>query len=40
MIKEFLENLKSDNRLTNEVLDYYINHDYENIDNLLTDMKI
>ena len=37
MIKDFLENLKGSNRLTNHVIDYYIDEslDYESTDDLL-----
>ena len=41
MIKELLENLKGSNRLTNHVLDYYIDEsvDYESPDDLLKSMQ-
>ena len=41
MLKEFLEDLKGDNRLTNHVLDYYIDEsiDYESTDDLLKSME-
>ena len=41
MIREFLENLKGSNRLTNHVLDYYIDEsvDYESPDDLLKSME-
>lgn len=39
MIKDILENLKGNNRLTNYVLDYYINEDYESADELLDNME-
>lgn len=41
MIKDFLENLKGNNRLTNRVIDYYIDEsvDYESADDLLSSME-
>lgn len=41
MIKDFLEDLKGTNRLTNRVLDYYIDEsvDYESTDDLLRSME-
>lgn len=41
MIKDFLENLKGNNRLTNCVLDHYIDEsaDYDSTDDLLTSME-
>ena len=41
MIKDFLENLKGNNRLTNCVLDYYIDEsaEYDSTDDLLTSME-
>ena len=41
MLKEYLENLKSDNRLENAVIDYYIDKcdDYNSIEDLLKDME-
>ena len=41
MIQEFLENLKGNNKLTNHVLDYYIEEsiDYDSPDDLLKSME-
>ena len=39
MINKSLENLKGYNNLKNNVLDYYINNNYENVDELLKDME-
>lgn len=41
MIKDFLENLKGSNRLTNRVIDYYIDEsvDYESEEDLLSSME-
>lgn len=39
MINKSLENLKGYNNLKNNVLDYYINNNYENVEELLRDME-
>ncbi|MGN0973936.1 MAG: hypothetical protein ACI4OT_04270 [Bacilli bacterium] len=41
MIKDFLENLKGHNKLTNHVIDYYIDEsvDYDSTDDLLRSME-
>lgn len=39
MISDFLENLKDGNRLKEYVLDYYIDHNNNNVEDLLTNME-
>ena len=39
MINEFLEDLKGSNKLTNHVIDYYMDREYESSDELLKSME-
>lgn|SRR5574344_371037 len=39
MIKEFLESLKDGNRLKDYVINYYIDDDYDDVDNLIVSME-
>lgn len=39
MIKDYLEDLKTNDNLKNRVLDYYIDMEYDSFDDLLNDME-
>lgn len=39
MVEEYLEDLKNHSELNNYVVDYYIDRNYSDIDNLIKDME-